>query len=143
MANEKLKEVLKTISVDNEDVLKIGALQREIKDKCPGYEVKLFDYYEGYPGPDYAKDVGQFIIGLHNRHIGEVQIATWTTDCDDFKIVVVIYEQPRYDIIKHETKDYWYIWDNEADAQVCEPDGDPWHFDSLEEAEEWVEDMMS
>ena len=44
----------------------------------------------------------------------------------------------KYEITKHETRDYYYIWDNEANAQVCDPDGEPLRFDTEAEAIEYI-----
>lgn len=121
-----------------------------------GYDSELLDTYEG--DEDDGIDRGISAIKLYNQHDvkrliesfvktnygdSEAENPSWNIDALAEYIANQGNVERRYEIIKHETKDYWYIWDNEADAQVCEPDGDPWHFDSLEEAEEWVEDMMS
>jgi hypothetical protein len=47
----------------------------------------------------------------------------------------------KYEIVKHETQDYYYLWDNEAGAQVCDPDGEPLRFETREQAAEYIEDL--
>lgn len=47
----------------------------------------------------------------------------------------------QYEIIRHETKKYFYIWDNETGAQVCDLDGNPYRFATFGEAAEFIEDL--
>lgn len=47
----------------------------------------------------------------------------------------------QYEIIRHETKKYFYIWDNETGAQLCDLDGEPLRFETREQAAEYIEDL--
>ena len=51
------------------------------------------------------------------------------------------WEYVKYEVVKHETKDYWYVWDLMKDEEICDEDGEPYRFDSLDEANEYVETL--
>lgn len=46
-----------------------------------------------------------------------------------------------YEVVKHETKDYWYVWNLMKNEEVCDEDGEPYHFDSLEEAKQYIKNL--
>ena len=51
------------------------------------------------------------------------------------------WEFVKYEAVKHETKDYYYVWDLEENREICDEDGNPYHFDSLDEANEYIENL--
>lgn len=47
----------------------------------------------------------------------------------------------KYEIMKHEIKDYYYVWDLIKNEQVCDEDGNPYRFGTLKEAEQFVNEL--
>lgn len=52
----------------------------------------------------------------------------------------------RYEILRQDPDKnprLWYIWDNEKNEQVCESDGAPVRFDTLEDAQAYVAEVFN
>lgn len=45
----------------------------------------------------------------------------------------------KYEIVKHETQGYFYIWDLENNIQLCDSDGEPIRFATIEQAQQFIE----
>lgn len=47
----------------------------------------------------------------------------------------------KYKIVKHEIKDYYYVWNLTKNKQVCDEDGNPCRFGTMKEAEQFVNEL--
>lgn len=45
------------------------------------------------------------------------------------------------EILRHESKKYFYLWNTDTGEQVCDPDGNPYRFRTYTEAAEFVEKL--
>ena len=101
-------------------------LPREIKDM----EITLYDVDPNTPFKDMDEgDIEEAIFsGLEEEYGFCIEMMNW-------KFV-------KYETVKHETKDYWYVWNLEENEEVCDEDGNPYHFDSLEEAEAYIDNLQ-
>lgn len=43
-----------------------------------------------------------------------------------------------YEIVKHETEDYYYVWNLTDNEEECDENGEPYRFDTIGEAEEYI-----
>lgn len=59
-----------------------------------------------------------------------------------FCIEMMEWDLVKYETVKHETKDYWYVWNLEENREICDEDGNPYHFDSLDEANAYIENLQ-
>lgn len=100
-------------------------LPKEIKDM----EITLYDVDPNTPFKDLDEgDIEEAIFsGLEEEYGFCVELMNW--------------EFVKYEAVKHETKDYYYVWDLEENREICDEDGNPYHFDSLDEANEYIENL--
>jgi len=100
-------------------------LPKEIKDM----EITLYDVDPNTPFKDLDEgDIEEAIFsGLEEEYGFCVELMDW--------------EFVKYEAVKHETKDYYYVWDLEENREICDEDGNPYHFDSLDEANEYIENL--
>lgn len=42
------------------------------------------------------------------------------------------------EILRHESKKYFYLWNNETNEQVCDLDGNPYRFKTREQAQDFI-----
>lgn len=101
-------------------------LPREIHNQ----EITLYDVDPNTPFKDLDEgDIEEAIFsGLEEEYGFCIELMEW-------KFV-------KYEAVKHETKDYWYVWNLEKNEEVCDEDGNPYHFDSLEEAEAYIDNLQ-
>ena len=101
-------------------------LPREIKEM----EITLYDVDPNTPFKDLDEgDIEEAIFsGLEEEYGFCIELMNW-------KFV-------KYETVKHETKDYYYVWNLEDNKEVCDEDGNPYHFDSLEEAESYIDTLQ-
>lgn len=65
--------------------------------------------------------------------------------CDELKkeydldVSMLDWEFVCYDIVKHETKNYYYIWDLYTNEEVSNEDGEPYHFATVQEAQDFID----
>lgn len=71
----------------------------------------------------------------------EEQLMDILSDEYGFCINNFCWEYIKYEAVKHETKDYWYVWNLMKNEEVCDEDGEPYHFDSLEETKQYIENL--
>ena len=100
-------------------------LPKEIKNM----EITLYDIDPNTPFKDLDEgDIEEAIFsGLEEEYGFCVELMNW--------------EFVKYEVVKHETKDYYYVWDLEENREICDEDGNPYHFDSLDEANEYIENL--
>lgn len=108
--------------VNEEDI----DLPKEIHDQ----EITLYDVDPNTPFKDLDEgDIEEAIFsGLEEEYGFCIEMMEW-------KFV-------KYETVKHEIEDYWYVWDLEENKEVCDEDGNPYHFDSLEEAEAYIDNLQ-
>lgn len=103
-------------------------LPREIK----GMEITLYDADPDTPLDELSEDRQAEI---------EETILDGLSDEYGFCIDSMDWEFVKYEIVKHETKDYYYIWDLMKNEEICDEVGEPYHFDSEDEANEFIENL--
>ena len=47
----------------------------------------------------------------------------------------------KYEIVRHESKTYFYIIDLTKNEQLCDEDGNPYRFHTYREAEDFISDL--
>ena len=58
-----------------------------------------------------------------------------------FCIEMMEWDLVKYETVKHEDKKYYYVWDLEENREICDEDGNPYHFDTLDEANAYIETL--
>ena len=98
-----------------------------------GMEITLYDADPDTPLDELSED-----------RLAEIEetILDGLSDEYGFCIDSMDWEFVKYETVKHETKDYWYVWNLEKNEEVCDEDGNPYHFDSLEEAEAYIDNLQ-
>ena len=103
-------------------------LPREIK----GMEITLYDTDPNVPLNELCEDK---IANI------EETILDGLSDEYGFCVELMDWEFVKYEIVKHETKDYYYIWDLMKNEEICDEVGEPYRFDSEDEANEFIENL--
>lgn len=101
-------------------------LPRNINDM----EITLYDVDPNTPFKDLDEgDIEEAIFsGLEEEYGFCIEMMEW-----DFV---------KYEAVKHEIQKYYYVWNLEENREICDEDGNPYHFDTLDEANAYIENLQ-
>ena len=58
-----------------------------------------------------------------------------------FCVEMLEWELIKYEPVRHETQKYYYVCNLDTNEEVCDEDGNPYHFDTLDEANAYIETL--
>lgn len=104
-------------------------LPKEIKDM----EITLYDVDPNTPLDELKED-----------NIGDIEEAIFSGLSEEYGFCVNMMDWKfvKYEVVKHETKKYYYVWDLNLNEEICDEDGNPYHFDTLEEANTYIDTLQ-
>lgn len=75
---------------------------------------------------------------------GDIEEAIFSGLAEEYGFCVNLMEWNfvKYETVRHETKKYYYVWNLDTNEEVCDEDGNPYHFDTLDEANEYIENLQ-
>lgn len=83
--------------------------------------------------------------GLIYSQLDEVQVEDAIMDglAEEYGFCVNMLEWKfvKYEPVKHETENYYYVWNFDSEEKVCNEDGNPYHFDTIAEAQAYIETL--
>lgn len=89
MKTIELDEVLESIEVESAEELRLGDFEDTIKQKCPGYNVEVWDM-DDYVGTELINSVAYCLC--ENRHAEDIQFGDWCTLSEDAYYYVIIWK---------------------------------------------------